>query len=244
MGKEALRLRKSASITVGSCDAIFEAAHLNLVTAFEALVEDLFFSLLLGTSGIDDAVPRVTFSDRAAAEHVLVGDREYIDWLPFKSHTMRISSQYFSNSPFGRLTGHASESETLSRITIVRNRIAHDSGKARKQFAPLAADLRPRRRTPAGHLQQPQQGMTTLEQYALELQKIALALTEPTTAAAKQLLSAESPKQQGSKPGPGNYECTRCRNPTKLGPRKDTLPGCAKCHSAGARSKSTWRRLY
>lgn len=244
LGEEAQKLRRNRRITAGSYDAIFESSHLSLVTSFEVFVEELFFSSLLGRSGIDAVCPRLAFNSRGDAERVVRGERGYVGWLPFEKKVLKTSEVYFSSSPFERLNRHSAEFRALNEITVVRNRIAHDSASARAVFDPLASHLRARNRTPAGLLQERRQGVTSLERYSLELQKISLALSATTIREAKALLSPESPHQRGSKPGVGIYECTRCGTPERIGPRKNTLPSCRTCMKLGTTSKATWRPRY
>jgi hypothetical protein len=246
LGDEATRLRNRGQITLGSCDSIYESALLNLVTAFELVLEDLFYSMLLGASAIPGTSGAVQFKDRGQAEDVLLAGRAYLDWLPFDRHVAPLGERLLTGSPFSRLDRHPQEKRALDEISVVRNAIAHESGSARKKFAPLANGLRPRRRTPAGLLQDVRQGVSVNVHYSTQLRLLVRALTVPTTKAAKALLSPESPHAQGATPGKGTYACMACGTRTTLTAAKQALPPCVVCRAAaGGKAKGGhWRRRY
>lgn len=246
LGDEAERLRGTARISLGSADRIYESAFLNLATAFELFIEDLFFSTLLGHSGIEDAAGAVHFRDRAQAEVILRNGRPYIDWLPFDRNVRKLGDRVLVNSPFGRLDRHARERKILKEMTVIRHAIAHESGSARANFAPMAAGLRARRRTPAGLLQESRQGVRVQVEYSVGLRAVASALAATTLADAKQLLSPEEPYRFGEKPGKGTYECVACAARRTLASNQESLPRCSRCGAqAGVpSSKTSWRRTY
>ena len=242
---EGMRLRGQGRVTVGSLDALFESALLNLYTAFELFVEDLFYSVLLGDSGIPSASGVVTFSDRAQAEAVLLGGRDFLRWLPLDTGAIpRAHLVLEQGHPFDRLERHPQESATLDEMRLLRNAIAHDSGSARAKVAALTAGLRPRRRHPAGLLQDVQQGVTQHSNYSTVVRLVAAALAEPDDVRARNSLSPEKPYSSGAAPGPGRYECTRCRRRTTIRSKRQELFKCSACQRAHVKGQKEWRRIY
>lgn len=246
LGTEASRLHGRGQMTLGSADSIYESALLNLVTAFEVFLEELFYSVLLNASQMPDAGGAVTFRDRVHAEEVLLGGRQYLDWMPFDLHTIPRGKRLLIESPFSRLERHPDERAFLRELIVVRNAIAHESGTARTKFQSLTTGLRPRRRTPAGLLQDVRQGSSVLSDYSTQLRVIVKALAAPTARDSKRLLSPENPYEQGAAAGKGRFQCVTCGAVTVMSANRSTLPACAVCTPIAVSRirKTRWRRQY
>lgn len=243
LGLEASRLHRKARVTQGNVDAIYESALLNMVTAFELFLEDLFYSVLLGTSQIAGSGGGVTFKDRAQAEAILLSGSSYLSWLPFDKHVVPRGDRLLVESPFSRLKRQKIETDQLENVRVIRNAIAHESGTAKSSFSPLAANLRPGRRTPAALLQDLQQGDTRHVIYSTQLRVIARALAAPSLKDAKQLLTPETPYDRGTKPPRGVYACKTCTATMTISARKPALTRCPVCFAARRPAKQ-YERVY
>ena len=242
---EGLKLRRAGRITVGSLDALFESALLNLYTAFELFIEDLFYAALLGHSGLPDVEGKVVFSSRAQAEHILVGSRDYIKWLRYEEGVRPLADRLLQEGrPFDRLDRRDAELEILNEIRIVRNAIAHDSAQARARVEPLTSGLRPRRRHPAGYLQDVQQGVTQQLRYSTWVRQIATALAGHDDVVARNSLRPERPYQAKANVPKGVYECTLCRTQLRVRRSKERLPKCSTCTGARTKGNRGWQRIY
>lgn len=245
LGQEGLKLRGQGRITAGSLDAIFESAVLNLYTAFELLVEDLFFSVLLGDSGLQDAGGAVLFASRQQAESVLLGDKNYLSWLPFDKGVLPLAERLLVDGrPFVRLNRHDPELTSLEEIHRVRNAIAHQSASSQKKISGLTVGLRPGRRHVAGLLQHVQQGSTIQVTYSRTVRQVAMALADADDLTARNRLSAERPYQANSVAPAGRYQCTVCRARLRITKASDKLPPCPTCKAGHARGPRDWQRIY
>lgn len=240
---EGLKLRAQGRLTVGSLDALFESSLLNLYTAFELFVEDLFYSALLDQSGLPNTTGLVTFTDRSQAEMVLLGGRDYLKWLPYGDGVRNLAARLlYQGRPFHRLDRHTYELDMLEEIRRVRNAIAHESASAQGKIGTLTAGLRPRRRHPAGLLQSVQQGSTSLSIYTRSVLQIARALANSDETAAQNGLSPERPYDRSGYAPRGLYECTTCRKRHRITRATAALPSCSACASSHARGG--WQRIY
>lgn len=244
LASEATNLRRRQLITAGSADSIHESAFINLVTSFETFLEELFYSVLLDYSGIPGSNGAVKFARRAQAELILADGRPYIDWLPF-DRTVERGRRLLIGSPFDRLN-RQHERAHLNELAVVRNAIAHDSGSAKEKFKPLAAHLRPGRRTPAGLLQSTVQGDSMYVVYSTRVRTIARALSAQSVRDAKSFLGPEAPYLEGDSPAAGKYACFVCTSENQVSRRAPTLPRCMTCvaRGSGAKVKSKWVRMY
>lgn len=241
-----LRSQPKSPMTVGSLDALFESALLSLYTAFETFLEDLFFSVLLGQSGVPGTAGLVTFSDRQQADMVLRGGRrDYLTWLPWADGVRGLAERLLMDGhPFNRLDRHDDELDVLEEMRLLRNAIAHEGSSAQNKITHLTGPMRARRRHPAGVLQDVQQGTLRLSVYSDEVRKIAAALTMTDDVSARNSLSPEKPYSAGAKPGLGTYECTRCRSHHVMRRKSDPLPNCQTCRRAHTKGFRGWRRMY
>jgi hypothetical protein len=228
-------------------DHIYESTFLSAISHFEAFNEDLFFSVLLGSSGIEDAAPRVVFSSRRQAESILApswGDR--FGWAAMRPNIDRAIVLLKGGRPFTRLRFRYSELELLDKGQRVRNFIAHRSGSAERAFRELSLNrLPPRRRTPAGYLQMTVGTSNQHEVFLAEYARIALALSAIDSKAAAKQLRDEGPFQAGQRVPRGEYVCLSCGVVVSHRSNKKKLPSCpvcAGCTQCGRRKQAQFGR--
>jgi hypothetical protein len=133
---------------------IYGAIFIGAFTAFEAMIEDLFFKLLTSRVKAPQSVrSKVIFRSGATARAVVFGDRKYLDWVPYDRTVQRAENLFYGGRPFTRLDSN--DISRIKTICIIRNAIAHKEGHARRQFerdVVSALTLAPRERTPTGFL--------------------------------------------------------------------------------------------
>lgn len=145
----------------------FAGGLLRYATFVEGQLEDLFLGALHGRYVFADSnvVPVVNVSSRQTARRLVLGRRDYVDWLPYSQTRSRADVFFRSGRPFSELADrHVESFTTLLRI---RNSLAHDSDHARRVFDEKVVRGRvlPRRETaPMGYLV----GMHTGDQTRLE----------------------------------------------------------------------------
>ncbi|TQM36036.1 hypothetical protein FB388_7486 [Pseudonocardia cypriaca] len=243
--------RRAGGMSQRSVDSVHEATLLGMVSLFENFLEELFWSCVMNKSALKGVKPTLSISRQSVGEAILLADRPYLTWLPVDETIRRARIFLVGGRPFSRLERRPDKA-TLSQILKVRHAIAHNSGKAKKDFSALIepARLRPGRRTPAGWLQASQQGSFIHERYGLALKTAAGGLVASTDAKADAILQPAPPFGNRESPGRGNYRCLRCRNIVRLRGDADRLeicaacggrPGCATC---GRGALSQWERVY
>lgn len=214
-------------------DHLFESTFLGGVIALERFLEKLFFACLEGTSGIAAVAPRLMVPPHARPEPlVLELERApFLTWMPYDATHRRAEVFLKGARPFERLLNRPSEKTLLSTVTIVRNVIAHRSGKARAEFRKLTAvrTLPPSRQTAAGYLQLRSGATTQHEVLVSEVRRVASALTASTLKRAQKFLRSERPYETGQQPGRGTFECVSCRTRIRVPLDTGTLAPCAVC---------------
>lgn len=136
-------------------EQVYEALFLNSITALEALLENLFFGLMMGRlkSGAKGFRCRINVASEIVAREVVLANHNYIDWLPYK-HTVDRARLYFSSGLPFTLLGDG-EKAFLTQSLYVRNAIAHKSRFALGLYTSKVVGtmtLPPRERGPAGYL--------------------------------------------------------------------------------------------
>jgi ribosomal protein S14 len=241
---EGWALYRRAKLSLGSLDGLFRFSFLSMHSDFEIFLEDLFYSAVTGSSGIENCVPHVTFINRDQANLIFFNDKSYVNWMPYPRGARKISRAAFvSGSPFDRLENQRRENDVLLEFTNLRNAIAHRSQHALKQIEHLTKPMKPRRRHAAGYLQSRSSGMSKFSSYATDIRIIAAALASPNVAQAKQRLSPEEPYGTSEKPGPGKYECATCGISRTLQSPKKKIGICKICLRRNV-NQIGWRRTY
>lgn len=242
---QALVQRKKNNLTIMSVDALFTSAFLSMHLRFELFLENLFYSCITGNSQISDCRPHLIFANRTQAENIFFGGVPFPVWMPYKTGVEPIANRAFADGgPFSRLDKQPDEQLFLKQLSDIRNAIAHQSSSALKKVEHLTSQMRPRRRTPAGYLQNSAQGQTQYSIYASSLMVIASALAKPDRASAKQILAPESEYQNNEQATAGKYQCVRCGHYKVLrGKTRIKLGSCSRCIKLKNKPKS-WRRVY
>lgn len=241
------------AIRASDLDYLLASSFQAIYASFETFLEELFFEVLLGRSGIESAGPRVAFGSRPEAERVLLREARapFLTWLPISNTVKRADTYLTRGRPFNRLHRRGTDLAILDRAKTVRNAIAHNSGAAREQFLRLQMGRLPNsRRSPAGYLQM-LVGTTGRSQYEVlvtELRRIARSLAEPKEWRGANLLGPFDSQNSGTQAVRGTYKCTGCG--AKHVQRSDaaSLPTCScnpgPCLTCGRQSKSKWERVW
>ena len=97
--------------------------------------------------------PLIVLKSDKVAYSVICGGRAYVDWLPYKSHTLRRAKAFFSRGiPFSKL--EKSEYSRLDQCTTIRTHYPRESrgpSYFREQFV-SGKSIPPQEARPAGYL--------------------------------------------------------------------------------------------
>lgn len=249
---DAEKARASGHLKLRDVDHIYESTMLGVVTAFEGLLEELFFVCALGKSGQTHVRPRAEFRHRADAERVVLAEasRGFVDWLPIPATLERAEAYLVGGRPFSLLRARGQDKGLLKEVVTVRNAIAHRGGAARDRFRALSpiATLPTVRQTPAGLLSSSVGPLKRHEHYLNEVLRISYALCSRSAHRAEAYLGPETVMNSGQQPGRGTYECQACSATHRLYTDAARLPPCPSCHSGpclhcGHASKSRYLRV-
>lgn len=131
----------------------FVGAYLDFYVLLEEQVEYLFYGLLMGRLSASQIEPKVVLKSELTAKNVVLGGRDYADWLPMRRTIDRAEVFFRSGLPFSRLDGgHRS---TFVEMAIIRDAIAHSGTHAATKFRSKIVGDRPiplRERTPPTYL--------------------------------------------------------------------------------------------
>ena len=143
-----------ALVSQRDVELFYEGLLLKTVTSFEALLEELFLSLLTGSvEPVKRVHPRVTFRSAAVARSVVLGGRAYVNWLPYYFTENRAKAFFRGGQPFTSLD--KADKRSLEDLQTIRNAVAHQSLAAKDKFKReilAAVPLLPRERSPSGFL--------------------------------------------------------------------------------------------
>jgi len=171
------RLLKNGNIVRDDIEHVYSGLFLAAFTAFEALIEDLFFGLLKGTITSKANHRTVSIKPAALSNLIVYGDRSYIDWLPYKEKTIARAKRFFKNGGiFSTLTKQ--QILQIREYQVIRNALAHKSQIAQQNFQKLISPLPllPTEKTPSGYLRNVPNAAASQTQYEImiiELQFIA-----------------------------------------------------------------------
>jgi hypothetical protein len=242
--------RLAGELRQADVDHLYESTFLDATSTFERFQEELFFSCLLGASGIRKCEPIAQFRNRAEAERVVLATdrRGYISWSQMNDNIRRADAYLAHGRPFSRLQRRARDLEVLATATKIRNAIAHESRSAAERFRKLPLGSLPiARRTPAGYLRLSVGVSTQHETILSEYSRIASALAAPTDVRARKLLRAEDRFESGREADRGTYVCVSCgyrlrhRAAGRLSACSCSPGACAQC---GAIQSSRYERMY
>lgn len=178
--KKAEQLYLKAKLSRRDLHFVYEGLFLRAVTGFEAFLEELFLLVLSGKSKYPKGTVKLRMEPPSSQSlnTILLQGKKYLTWLPFDETVKRANIYMDGGGPFKL---GPSDKDSLSKITKIRNAIAHRSHHAMSEFSKdvvQATTLSPGEKNPAGFLRYPvTPGQTKFEVYVLELAGIAKALS-------------------------------------------------------------------
>jgi hypothetical protein len=141
-------------------DRAYAAGYMLFYTSVERTLEQLFVGLLTGkvTLSQSKVKPVVIAPNAPKALRLVLGDRTYVDWLPYERHTKRRAQALFADGkPFTSLAKQ--DRVFLERMSVLRNALAHRSDHSLRQFNrefidnnPVPGGLPPAQHKPIGYL--------------------------------------------------------------------------------------------
>lgn len=166
--KSEVLLRKG-TLTNRDVNVIYSGLYLEAVVSFERFIEDLFTDLLSEKVNHPSkkVKPKTFFKSTQIARNVLLGERLYLDWLPYKKFTVKRAKRFFKKGlPFTGLDSCFDTNtqpsidkkiETITeKISIIRNVLAHKSAHSLKGFKnkiiSSSSALHSREKNPIGYL--------------------------------------------------------------------------------------------
>src|ERR1035441_8176133 len=178
------RLYRTDRIALRDLHSVYEALFIRAVTSFEVFLQEQFVSVMNGKAAykkVRGVSARMITDSADALTDILLQGRPFLTWLPYEEHTHKRALLYLKDGrPFSDI--QKPERETMERITIIRNAIAHQSDHAIKKFNDKIVGtlpLLPQEKKPAGFLRSilraaPRQ--TRFEFYVTELGRIATSI--------------------------------------------------------------------
>jgi len=150
------RLHATGQLAARDVERAYAGALLEFHAYVERSIERLFVGLLRGSLTPSSGSVRalITVTSAATARSVVLSERAYVDWLPYKRFTVRRAKAFFSRGrPFVGLD--TAEISALEDVSLVRNAIAHQSHSALRKFKERFVNgkaLPPNQQRPAGYL--------------------------------------------------------------------------------------------
>lgn len=150
------RLYRTNHIALRDLHSVYEAMFIRGVTSFEVFLQDQFIAIMNGTASYSrgrGVFVKMSATSPAALMDILLQKRAYVTWLPYDETRKRASIYLKEGKPFSDV--QKPERETMDRITLIRNAIAHQSTHAIRQFEDKVLSgltLLPQERRPAGFL--------------------------------------------------------------------------------------------
>jgi hypothetical protein len=173
----------SGAVPRRDVEIVYEGLLLSVVTRFEVLLEELFFGLMAGKVSPKScgATPRIKPTNDRVVREIVLRDREYVDWMPYKRTEVLARAFLRQGLPFTAIDN--GDRGSLGQLLIVRHAIAHRSKYSMNAFKDKVLGtlpLPPRERTPAGFLRSqfriaPSQ--TRFELYVLQVRQIVYKIT-------------------------------------------------------------------
>jgi hypothetical protein len=141
-------------------DRAYTASYILFYVMLERSIEDLFVGLLTTKLAVPQtsARPIVVARNRPTAMRLVLGDRRYVDWLPYSRHTLQRAEALFSDGkPFAGLT--KAQCRFLDAMSVLRNALSHRSEHSLRQFErefisgnPVPGGFSAAQRKPVGYL--------------------------------------------------------------------------------------------
>ena len=149
-------LLKGGVIVGRDIEQVYEGLFMSSITSLENWIESLFVGLMVGriTHHSASVVPHVSFNSDRIARDVILGGRNYLDWLPYQRYTIKRAKAFYRNGvPFTNLD--KTDIKKLDVLYIIRNAIAHKSQHSLSLFEKEVVGTIPitqQERKPAGYL--------------------------------------------------------------------------------------------
>jgi hypothetical protein len=141
-------------------DRAYVAGYMLFYTSLELAIENLFIGLLTRKLKMTQpgVRPIVTARNQPVAVQLILGDRSYVDWLPFERNTQRRAKALLADGkPFTSMP--KPDRRFLERMSVLRNALTHRSTHALRQFErefieqnPVPGGLPPAQHDPVGYL--------------------------------------------------------------------------------------------
>lgn len=134
----------------------YAGAFLGFYAYTERSLERLFLGTVMRRVSYSSPLvaPLVTVKSDVVLRALLAGGRNYVDWLPYETHTLKRAPAYLSGGrPFADLP--KADRAALERIVIIRNALAHESNHSLRVFRRRFVEgksLPSGQQTPAGYL--------------------------------------------------------------------------------------------
>lgn len=196
--KKSEELLRNGILANRDVNVLYSGLFLEAVGSFERFIEDLFTDLLSKqvSHPSKKVKPKTFFKSALIAKDVLLNDRLYLDWLPYKKHTAKRARRFFKNGlPFTGLD-NAIDTNTqpsidnkvekiTEKISIIRNALAHKSAHSLRSFQreiiSSSSALRSREKNPIGYLRGVHSShpivTTRYEQIINEIKNVSVLLT-------------------------------------------------------------------
>jgi hypothetical protein len=154
-------LFRKEEITLRDINSVYESLFLRAVIGFELFCDGLFFSILDGSVRYSSrrALSMLSARSGKAARRIVLGTRNYLDWIPYDKMSKTVRVYLRDGKPFTNLDDKHDPTvkllkDSLETIVIIRNAIAHESASAIRKFESAIGrrNLRPRERTPGAYL--------------------------------------------------------------------------------------------
>lgn len=127
------RLLRKGLLARRDIEIVYEGLYMSLVTGLEQHLEELFVGMLWGRLDPPRGVhPRVRIPSPKVAREVVLGGKDYVDWLPYRHTEGRAQAFYRGGKPFTPLS--KAEKQILRRVTAIRNVLAHRSAHSYRQY--------------------------------------------------------------------------------------------------------------
>lgn len=161
-------LLSSGHLSNRDVNLIYSGLYIEAVTSFERFLEDLFICLI--SNQVIHLSKRVKvktiFDSKNHAWYALHGERNFIDWFPYKHTSKRAKAFFYKGLPFTGLDKYINIATTASldkriinfceKLLIIRNVIAHKSNQSKKRFyseiVSKTSGLRSKEKKPVGYL--------------------------------------------------------------------------------------------
>ena len=149
-------LHASEHLSQTDVERAYGGGFLEFHAFIEMSIEALFLGLLRGrlVSSGNSVRPLVAARSDRTARAIVLAERPFVDWLPYKRYTLPRAKAFFSSGkPFSTLENI--EIEAFEDSALIRNALAHQSASAIRKFRiklVVGIALPPREHRPAPYL--------------------------------------------------------------------------------------------